>query len=254
MIGWGIAFSIGAIAATVSYEKYYLRISGGDKKNAGEWDKTSHISGDTDAFKALKKQEEDERKAHADQISAKIQQTDIIKDLESNDEFVELPFLVHIPEGANLEHSLINSTLKGPHKLAVAPRVFIKKDRQKMVAVFHLGRSLCGHKRVVHGGMIATMFDEMTARPALLNLPRYTGFTAYLNVNYRLPVLADQVLTIECGVDRIDGRKVFVKGVLKDHKGSVLSDCDALFVSPKDTSMLPDNSVWVKKIEKQLGL
>jgi len=32
------------------------------------------------------------------------------------------------------------------------------------VAVIHLGRALCGHDGIIHGGLIATVFDESLAR------------------------------------------------------------------------------------------
>ena len=31
-------------------------------------------------------------------------------------------------------------------------------------AVIHLGRALCGHDGIIHGGLIATVFDESLAR------------------------------------------------------------------------------------------
>jgi acyl-coenzyme A thioesterase PaaI-like protein len=30
--------------------------------------------------------------------------------------------------------------------------------------VLHLGRALCGHDGIVHGGLLATVFDESLAR------------------------------------------------------------------------------------------
>lgn len=30
--------------------------------------------------------------------------------------------------------------------------------------VLHLGRALCGHDGIVHGGLLATVFDETLAR------------------------------------------------------------------------------------------
>jgi acyl-coenzyme A thioesterase PaaI-like protein len=61
-------------------------------------------------------------------------------------------------------HSLTSSVLRGPSLLAVPPLAFVKNDESQAVLILHLGRSLCGHDGIIHGGMIATVFDESLAR------------------------------------------------------------------------------------------
>ena len=48
--------------------------------------------------------------------------------------------------------------------LAVPPLAFVKNDESEAVLILHLGRSLCGHDGIIHGGMIATIFDEALGR------------------------------------------------------------------------------------------
>ncbi|KAJ1678704.1 hypothetical protein EV182_003515 [Spiromyces aspiralis] len=250
MISWTVALiSFGAVLTAYSFDRGYFKLA---RKSSASDDESQHISGDITKAQANDYNNDGEHAAI--KVATQIDESKTVRELTASDEWAEIPFNVHMPEGANMEHSLLSHSLRGPNKLAVLPRVFVKKDKATVVSVFHVGKSLCGHKRVVHGGLIATMFDELTARPAMLNLPRNTGFTAYLHVNYRMPVFADQVVVVETSLDRIEDRKVYVKGVMKDVKGSVLNDCEALFVSPKDTSMLPDNSRWIKKIDEYLGL
>lgn len=62
------------------------------------------------------------------------------------------------------EHSLTSSILRGPGMLAVPPLAFVKTDESEAVLILHLGRSLCGHDGIIHGGMIATIFDEALGR------------------------------------------------------------------------------------------
>ncbi|KAF0738561.1 hypothetical protein Ae201684_005612 [Aphanomyces euteiches] len=42
-----------------------------------------------------------------------------------------------------------------------AVQVFGHKDKTNVVAWVHLGRQLCGAKGILHGGCIATVFDEL---------------------------------------------------------------------------------------------
>ena len=43
------------------------------------------------------------------------------------------------------------------------PVLFYKKDQTEVVAAEHLGKDLCGHPKIIHGGMIATLLDEILA-------------------------------------------------------------------------------------------
>jgi hypothetical protein len=48
--------------------------------------------------------------------------------------------------------------------LAVPPIVFARPDETEAIAILHLGRALCGHDGIIHGGLISTIFDESLAR------------------------------------------------------------------------------------------
>ena len=56
--------------------------------------------------------------------------------------------------------------------------------------------------------------------------------TAYLKINYRNIVPIEKDLQFDAGVDRVDGRKIFVSGRLTDGD-TLLSEADALFVRLK---------------------
>ena len=44
------------------------------------------------------------------------------------------------------------------------PLAFVRSDEQEMESYLHVGRSLCGHDGVIHGGMLATILDEAMGR------------------------------------------------------------------------------------------
>jgi acyl-coenzyme A thioesterase PaaI-like protein len=89
---------------------------------------------------------------------------------------------------------------------------------------FHLGRN-----GAVHGGEVAHVFDSVLglASSVLTGGPRQR--TAYLHINYRQIVPIEKELQIDAGVDRVEGRKIFVSGRLSDGE-KVLTDSEALFV------------------------
>jgi len=91
-------------------------------------------------------------------------------------------------------------------------------------ARFHLGRN-----GAVHGGCLGMLFDTVLGLTSsvLTGGPRQR--TAYLHVNYRQIVPIEKTLQIAAGVDRVEGRKIFVSGRLSDGD-TVLTDAEALFV------------------------
>jgi acyl-coenzyme A thioesterase PaaI-like protein len=91
---------------------------------------------------------------------------------------------------------------------------------------FHLGSG-----GVVNGGVIPLVFTEMLGLFAN-SAGRPFGRMAYLNVDFRAPILVGAEIGIEARLLRIEGRKIFVGGRLFD-RGAELAAAEALFVTPR---------------------
>ncbi|KAF9974057.1 hypothetical protein BGZ73_002677 [Actinomortierella ambigua] len=141
------------------------------------------------------------------------------------------------------KHHLTAGTLRGENMLSVRPLKFDRKDKKATVLFMHLGRSLCGHDGIIHGGMLGTILDEATGFVALPNLPLRIGFTAALNINYRKPVKADQFVMVTAEFERLDGRKGYTKAAIYDMEGNILTEATALYVSPKNAVSMIINYV-----------
>ncbi|KAJ9098666.1 hypothetical protein QFC21_004314 [Naganishia friedmannii] len=140
-------------------------------------------------------------------------------------------------------HSLTSSVLRGPSMFAVPPLAFIKSNESAGIIVVHVGRSLCGHDGIVHGGLLATVLDECLGRNALLNIPSKIGVTATLNVQYKKPTKADQFIVVRTELDAVAGRKVNVSGSIESLDGEILATAQALFVEPKYAEYLKNSGV-----------
>lgn len=55
------------------------------------------------------------------------------------------------------KHNLTAGALRGENMLSVPPLKFERKDKKAIVLFLHLGRSLCGHDKIIHGGLLATL-------------------------------------------------------------------------------------------------
>ena len=92
---------------------------------------------------------------------------------------------------------------------------------------YHLGRN-----GAVHGGVLGLLFDSVLGFTAAKLTKSMYQRTAHLGIDYRKIVPIGKELQVDAGIDRIDGRKIFVSGRLLDD-GVVLTEGDALFVRLK---------------------
>lgn len=101
------------------------------------------------------------------------------------------PYL-KVPEERRV-NSLTAGALRGPGRLALPPLVRAKRDESEGWVFVHVGRGLCGHDGVIHGGLLATLLDESLARVVspFFYLASFdiTAITRSLT-DYRVPVLS----------------------------------------------------------------
>ncbi|KAJ3835231.1 mitochondrial protein [Lentinula raphanica] len=135
-------------------------------------------------------------------------------------------------------NNLTAGALRGPGKLAIPPVVWVRRDESESYVFIHVGRGLCGHDGIIHGGLLATLLDESMARTAINNLPERIGVTATLNLNYRAPTKADQFIVIKTKLGEVKGRKANVVARVEDMKGTLLVEAEAMFVQPKYAKLL----------------
>lgn len=97
------------------------------------------------------------------------------------------------------------------------------------------GQVLCrrayeGPPGMVHGAYIAGMYDQVLALASVAS--GKAGPTAYLNTQFLKPTPLHQTLRFSAWIDKIEGRKVFVKGQC-DVNGDIVSTADALCIVHK---------------------
>ena len=139
--------------------------------------------------------------------------------------------------GGHMSKHLIHDTLQGDGRLELY-ELWAKKGPEEggeeVIAVVRFGDEVNGHPGVVHGGMTAAVIDN-TFGWVYLAYKQIPGFTAYLNVNYREPVLANTECILRTRVTKNEGRKKFMEAHLIDAEGQVLVEADALFINPADS-------------------
>lgn len=94
-----------------------------------------------------------------------------------------------------------------------------------------LGKPYEGPLGIVHGGVVATLFDHMLARA--VRAAGRGGMTAELTVTYRRPVRLGVPLLLTAKTGDADGRRTTARAriVAEDDPGTTLAEAEGLFVS-----------------------
>jgi len=86
-----------------------------------------------------------------------------------------------------------------------------------------------GYQGVVHGGILATLLDEVMAH-AVLRAAEGNAATAQLEIRYRQPARVGEILRLEAAVSRASGRRIHVEGRICGEDGAVRAEGEALFL------------------------
>lgn len=100
-----------------------------------------------------------------------------------------------------------------------------------------LGHRLNGFPGIAHGGVVATVHDEVMG--ILLAVNKKFGLaaaqsdtvTAYLNVTYLKPVTTPQTVLASARFREVAGRKLFLETTIQDESGETLSKSEALWIA-----------------------
>lgn len=101
-------------------------------------------------------------------------------------------------------------------------------DGRRTVGTVRFAAAYEGPPRHVHGGLLAAMFDELLGRSQLV-----PGFTGSLTIHYRRPTPLDRDLDLCAWVDRVDGRKRWLRGTCH-LEGVLLCEAEGLFIAPRE--------------------
>ncbi|KAJ3031806.1 UNVERIFIED_CONTAM: hypothetical protein HDU68_012312 [Siphonaria sp. JEL0065] len=103
------------------------------------------------------------------------------------------------------------TTLHGESRIEHALQAYNESD-DILVTIARFGDSMCGHNGLVHGGLISAFFDDQFGILFSIAQKGESGVTANLSVNFRAPMPAPLNVAYVLWIEKVEGRKVFLKG------------------------------------------
>lgn len=110
------------------------------------------------------------------------------------------------------------------HGLGMEARI----EGDKVTADIEFAPRFQGGPGVVHGGGIATFFDDLMGFVPVAHQRR--AVTAQMEIGYRLPVPLGASIRGEAWLAKVDGRKMWAESIGRDGNGTVHVEAKALFV------------------------
>lgn len=118
-------------------------------------------------------------------------------------------------------------------------RCFYDASKRSYYTVVRLGTDVCGYPATVHGGLTAAIVDEtfgglytclLTSGALGAQLP---ALTARLEVDYKAKIAAGSVLLFATELEKVEGRKIWMRARVSDGAGTTYATARALFVAPQ---------------------
>lgn len=127
----------------------------------------------------------------------------------------------------DVNHSAPYSPVVGRCNPLSPPMQMVLHDGKAIGEVI-FGDAYEGPPNCVHGGMVALTWDHVLALSNMLLNAR--GPTAWLHVDYKKPTPLLTPLRFEAWIDRVEGKKIFAKGVCYAN-GEIVTEASGLFIN-----------------------
>jgi len=139
------------------------------------------------------------------------------------------------------EDALFAQTLKTPDTISGCLTFYDKPSCDsapidKINTLISLGFAVNGYPHVAHGGLVATLLDEIMGLLLSVNKRRAAVpdnsmiVTANLNVTYLKPVPTPSTILVSAKFKEIAGRKMFLLATVEDSSGVALARAEGLWV------------------------
>ena len=102
------------------------------------------------------------------------------------------------------------------------------------VSYHSIPKEYCGFTGLVHGGIIATLLDEVAAWTIITHLFRI-GITVQITVKYLKPIPTEEELVIKAEILEHNGENIIVLARIQSKNGLILAEANSKWLIPSNT-------------------
>lgn len=105
---------------------------------------------------------------------------------------------------------------------------FYEQGPGQVTATYDVPEHFQGYPGVVHGGILASMLDEVASRAAMTGTPTRFRFTAKLDIRYRKPAPVGETLYMRGWVIEDRGARAKARAEIRLEDDTLLTEAEAL--------------------------
>lgn len=110
----------------------------------------------------------------------------------------------------------------------------------------------CGFDGIVHGGIIASILDEISAWTLVVHLSKI-GVTKEVSIQYLKPVATNLPIIAEGEIISCDNSNVLTKASIKNTDGIILAECKSNWIIPDLKTLARLTGKELSKIESMFN-
>ncbi len=129
----------------------------------------------------------------------------------------------------------------------LSPPMQMVLREEKAIGTVTFGDAYEGPPNCVHGGMVALAWDHVMALANMLINAR--GPTAWLHVEYKKPTPLYKPLRFEAWIDKLEGKKIFIKGACYAND-EIVTEASGLFINTVIKNIGVEEEMWRQDILK----
>ena len=130
-------------------------------------------------------------------------------------------------------------------------KIKVSLEDNKCVSYTIISEHYCGFNGILHGGVIATLLDEISAFTITLFLKR-TGVTTEANIKFYKPIKVNTLIRVEGQITDYNNGRAIVNSIIKSIDESVLATCETKFLLPEISSLAKLVNMEEEELQKMV--
>ena len=122
-------------------------------------------------------------------------------------------------------------------------------NKEGCTSYYTIPEEYCGFKGLAHGGIIATLLDEVAAWTIITHLQRF-GITLQANVHYLKPVPTGIEIDIKGRIMENNEENVVSLARIQSKKGTILAEAESRWLLPNTNLLQKITGISATEIEK----
>ncbi|MBY9005123.1 MAG: PaaI family thioesterase [Candidatus Lokiarchaeota archaeon] len=125
-------------------------------------------------------------------------------------------------------------------------------DKEGISSYINLHKDFCGFEGIAHGGIIATILDEIGAW-TIFALLKKIAVTQESNIKFLKPVFTNHMLKVEGRITEEHNSNITTYSIIKDGKDNILAECENKWLLVSAEILAKMSNININRINEMIN-